>query len=94
MVALAGRDLEAIAQGLHEVVQHDYLRYRIRSTAYLGDALTHMGIPIVQPPGGHAIYIDARALLPHIDPLQYPGQTLAVALYLRRAGSAAVRSAR
>lgn len=79
---LAGRDLEAIAQGLHEVVQHDYLRYRIRSTAYLGDALTRMGIPIVQPPGGHAIYIDARALLPHVDPLQYPGQTLAVALYL------------
>jgi tryptophanase len=78
---LAGRDLEAIAQGLHEVVQHDYLRYRIRSTAYLGEALTHFGIPIVQPPGGHAIYIDARALLPHIDPLQYPGQALAVALY-------------
>jgi tryptophanase len=78
---LAGRDLEAIAQGLHEVVQHDYLRYRIRSTAYLGEALTQFGIPIVQPPGGHAIYIDARALLPHIDPLQYPGQALAVALY-------------
>ena len=78
---LAGRDLEAIAQGLHEVVQHDYLRYRIRSTAYLGEALTHLGVPIVQPPGGHAIYIDARGLLPHIDPLQYPGQALAVALY-------------
>jgi tryptophanase len=78
---LAGRDLEAIAQGLHEVVQHDYLRYRIRSTAYLGEALTGFGIPIVQPPGGHAIYIDARGLLPHIEPLQYPGQALAVALY-------------
>jgi len=78
---LAGRDLEAIAQGLHEVVQHDYLRYRIRSTAYLGEALAHFDIPIIQPPGGHAIYIDARALLPHIDPLQYPGQALAVALY-------------
>jgi tryptophanase len=78
---LAGRDLEAIAQGLHEVVQHDYLRYRIRSTAYLGEALTHLGVPIVQPPGGHAIYIDARGLLPHIDPLHYPGQALAVALY-------------
>jgi tryptophanase len=78
---LAGRDLEAIAQGLHEVVQHDYLRYRIRSTAYLGEALTGLGIPIVQPPGGHAIYIDARGLLPHIDPLHYPGQALAVALY-------------
>jgi tryptophanase len=78
---LAGRDLEAIAQGLHEVVQHDYLRYRIRSTAYLGEALTRLGVPIVQPPGGHAIYIDARGLLPHIEPLHYPGQALAVALY-------------
>jgi tryptophanase len=78
---LAGRDLEAIAQGLHEVVQHDYLRYRIGSTAYLGEALTRLGIPLVQPPGGHAIYINARALLPHIDPLQYPGQALAVDLY-------------
>src|SRR5579864_6086752 len=78
---LAGRDLEAIAQGLREVVQHDYLQYRVRSTEYLGEALTHVDIPIVQPPGGHAIYIDARALLPHIDPLQYPGQALAVALY-------------
>ena len=78
---LAGRDLEAIAQGLHEVVEHDYLRYRIRSTAYLGEALTRLGVPIVQPPGGHAVYIDARALLQHIQPLQYPGQALAVALY-------------
>lgn len=78
---LAGRDLEAIAQGLQEVVQHDYLRYRIRSTGYLGDALVKLGIPIVQPAGGHAVYIDARALLPHIPPLQYPGQALAVALY-------------
>ena len=78
---LAGRDLEAIAQGLHEVVQHDYLRYRIRSTAYLGEALARVGIPIVQPPGGHAVYIDARGLLPHIDPLRYPGQALAIALY-------------
>jgi tryptophanase len=78
---LAGRDLEAIAQGLHEVVQHDYLRYRIRSTAYLGDALMALGIPIVQPPGGHAVYIDARGLLPHLRPLEYPGQALAVALY-------------
>ena len=78
---LAGRDLEAIAQGLHEVVQHDYLRYRIRSTAYLGDALVALGVPIVQPPGGHAVYIDARGLLPHLRPLEYPGQALAVALY-------------
>jgi Tryptophanase len=79
---LAGRDLEAIAQGLREVVDEDYLRYRIGSTAYLGDALHEAGIPIVRPVGGHAVYIDARALLPHIDPLQYPGQALAVALFL------------
>jgi tryptophanase len=78
---LAGRDLEAIAQGLREVVQHDYLRYRIRSTAYLGDALAASGIPVVQPIGGHAVYLDARALLPHIPPLEYPGQAVAVALY-------------
>lgn len=78
---LAGRDLEAIAQGLREVVDHDYLRYRIRSTAYLGDGLTASGIPIVRPVGGHAVYIDARSLLPHVPPLQYPGHSLAVALY-------------
>lgn len=79
---LAGRDLEAIAQGLKEVVHEDYLRYRIRSTAYLGEALDAAGIPLVKPFGGHAIYIDARALLPHIPPLQYPGQALAAALYV------------
>ena len=79
---LAGRDLEAIAQGLSEVVEHDYLNYRVRSTAYLGDALTAAGIPIVQPPGGHAIYIDARGVLPHVEPLAYPGQSLAVALFV------------
>jgi tryptophanase len=79
---LAGRDLEAIAQGLREVVDEDYLRYRIRSTAYLGDALTQAGVPVVRPIGGHAVYLDARALLPHVPPLQYPGQALAVALYL------------
>jgi tryptophanase len=78
---LAGRDLEAIAQGLTEVVEEDYLRYRIRSTAYLGDALDASGIPVVKPSGGHAVYLDARALLPHIPPLEYPGQALAVALY-------------
>ena len=78
---LAGRDLEAIAQGLREVVDHDYLRYRIRSTAYLGDALLTAGVPVVRPIGGHAVYIDARGLLPHIPPLEYPGQSLAVALY-------------
>jgi len=78
---LAGRDLDAIAQGLKEVVDHDYLRYRIRSTAYLGDALLRAGVPTVRPIGGHAVYIDARTLLPHVPPLQYPGQALAVALY-------------
>jgi tryptophanase len=78
---LAGRDLEAIAQGLREVVEEDYLRYRVRSTAYLGEALDEAGVPLVKPFGGHAIYLDARALLPHIPPLQYPGQALAIALY-------------
>jgi tryptophanase len=78
---LAGRDLEAIAQGLREVVEEDYLRYRIRSTAYLGEALDAAGVPVVKPFGGHAVYLDARALLPHIPPLEYPGQALAVALY-------------
>lgn len=78
---LAGRDLEAIAQGLREVVDHEYLRYRIRSTAYLGEALTAAGVPVVRPTGGHAVYIDARAMLAHIPPLEYPGQALAVALY-------------
>jgi len=79
---LAGRDLEAIAVGLEEVVQEDYLRYRIASTQYLGDHLHNAGVPIVRPAGGHAIYIDARAMLPHIPPLEYPGQSLAVELYL------------
>jgi len=78
---LAGRDLDAIAQGLAEVVQHDYLQYRIRSTAYLGDGLQAAGVPVVQPTGGHAVYLDARSLLPHVDPLEYPGQALAIALY-------------
>jgi len=79
---LAGRDLEAIAVGLEEVVQEDYLHYRIISTQYLGDHLTAAGIPIVSPPGGHAIYIDARAMLSHITPLHYPGQSLAIEMYL------------
>ncbi len=78
---LAGRDLEALAQGLSEAVHHDYLRYRIRSTAYLGEALRDAGVPVVWPIGGHAVYLDAKALLPHIDPLAYPGQALSVALY-------------
>jgi tryptophanase len=78
---LAGRDLEAIAQGLREVVSEDYLRYRIRSTAYLGEALDRAGVPLVKPFGGHAVYLDARTLLPHIPPLEYPGQSLSIALY-------------
>ncbi len=78
---MAGRDMDALAQGLREAVDEDYLRYRIRSTAYLGEALDRAGIPVVLPVGGHAVYIDARGLLPHIAPLEYPGQALAVALY-------------
>jgi tryptophanase len=78
---LAGRDLEAIAQGLRECVDEHYLRYRIRSTAYLAEALDGAGVPTVRPAGGHAVYLDARALLPHVDALAYPGQALAVALY-------------
>ncbi|RMH37975.1 MAG: tryptophanase [Gammaproteobacteria bacterium] len=78
---LSGRDLEAMAVGLQEVVDEDYLQYRIASTTYLGKALDKIGIPIVKPVGGHAVYIDARAMLPHIDPLQYPGQALAVEMY-------------
>src|SRR5512138_2487715 len=79
---LAGYDLEAIARGLEEVVEEPYLRYRIRSTEYLGDKLVSAGVPIIRPTGGHAIYLDARALLPHIPPLEYPGIALANALYL------------
>ena len=79
---LAGRDLEALAQGLSEAVSPDYLRYRIGSTAYLGDALDAAGVPVVKPIGGHAVYLDAKALLPHIAPLEYPGLSLAVALYV------------
>ncbi len=79
---LAGRDLDAIAVGLREAVDEDYLRYRIRSTSYLGDALEKAGVPVVVPFGGHAIFIDARELLPHIPPLQYPGHALACALYV------------
>lgn len=78
---LAGYDLEAIAQGLEEVVEEPYLRYRIRSTEYLGDKLVAAGVPILQPTGGHAVYVDARALLPHIPPLAYPGVALVNALY-------------
>jgi tyrosine phenol-lyase len=82
---LAGRDLEAIATGLREGLDEDYLLYRITSTTYLGDHLTRAGVPIVEPPGGHAIYIDAAAFFPQIPPLELPGQALVVELY-REAG--------
>ena len=79
---LAGYDLEAIAVGLREVLDEDYLRYRIRSVEYLGEKLTRAGVPIVQPPGGHAIYIDAKAMLPHIPQIEYPAWALSLVLYL------------
>jgi tyrosine phenol-lyase len=79
---LAGRDLEAIAVGVQEALEEDYLRYRIASTAYLGNHVAERGVPIVQPPGGHAVYLDARAFLPHIPPEQFPGVALAAELYL------------
>ncbi len=82
---LAGRDLDAIAVGLEEVLDPDYLRYRIASTGYLGRHIADYGVPIVEPPGGHAIYIDAARMLPHIPRNQFPGQALAVELY-RHAG--------
>ncbi len=82
---LAGRDLDAIATGLQEVLDIDYLRYRIASTGYLGRHIADRGVPIVEPPGGHAIYIDAARMLPHIPPYRFPGQALAVELY-RHAG--------
>jgi tryptophanase len=79
---LAGRDLDAIAVGLNEALEEDYLNYRIASTAFLGNHISSDGVPIVLPPGGHAIYIDARASLPHIPVSQFPGVALAVELYL------------
>ncbi len=79
---LAGRDLDAIAQGLQEVLEEDYLRYRIRSTEYFAEKISAAGVPIIQPPGGHAVYIDAGAMLPHIPADQYPGQVLANELFL------------
>jgi tryptophanase len=86
---LAGRDLEAMAQGFQEVLDEDYLHYRIRSAEYVGEKLLAAGIQIIEPPGGHAIYIDASALCPHIPPAQFPGQALVAALY-RHAGVRAV----
>ncbi|HEY3967654.1 MAG TPA: tryptophanase [Planctomycetaceae bacterium] len=82
---LAGRDLEAMAQGFQEVLEEDYLCYRIRSAEYVGEKLLSAGVQIIEPPGGHAIYIDAAAFCPRIPPDQFPGQALAVALY-RHAG--------
>ncbi|HEY1468847.1 MAG TPA: tryptophanase [Candidatus Acidoferrum sp.] len=79
---LAGRELDAIAVGLNEALEEDYLEYRVGLTAYLGNRLVEAGVPIVQPPGGHAIYIDARAFLPHIPPTQFPGSALAAELYI------------
>ncbi|MDP4116285.1 MAG: tryptophanase [Bacteroidota bacterium] len=79
---LAGRDLEAIAQGLEEIVDENYLQYRIRSVEYLGERLISAGIPIIEPPGGHAIYLDAKRFLPNIPPEQFPGQSIVAALYI------------
>lgn len=79
---LAGYDLEAIARGLEEVVEEPYLRYRLRSTEYLGDKLHAAGVPMIRPAGGHAIYLDARAMLPQVPPLQYPGIAVANALFV------------
>lgn len=78
---LSGRDLEALAQGLTEIVDEDYLRYRIRTNSYIIDRLDALGVPVVKPAGGHAVFIDARKWLSHIPPLAYPGHALAVALY-------------
>jgi tyrosine phenol-lyase len=79
---LAGRDLDAIAVGLREVLHEDYLTYRITSTGYLGERISSAGVPIVQPPGGHAVYIDASAFLPHLTPGEFPGQALVAELYV------------
>jgi tryptophanase len=86
---MAGRDLDAIAVGLREALDEDYLLYRIKSTTYLGEHISRAGVPIVQPPGGHAIYIDAAAFFPQIAPLELPGQALVAELY-REAGIRAV----
>ena len=79
---LAGRDLEAVATGLEEVMNENYLQYRIRSIEYLGEKMLENGIPIIEPPGGHAIYIDAKRFLPDVPQFQYPGQSIVCELYL------------
>ncbi len=79
---LAGRDLEAVAQGLEEVLDEHYLYYRIKSTEYLGNKLTDAGVPIIEPPGGHAIYVDAKRFLPHVSPSLFPGQSIVCELYV------------
>ncbi len=79
---LAGRDLEAIAIGLKEVMEEDYLKYRIRSIEYIGDKLDTVGVPYIKPTGGHAVYLDAKAFLPHIPANEYPGQALCGELFL------------
>lgn len=79
---LAGRDLEAVARGLREVLEEDYLAFRIGQVAAFGEALTAAGVPLVQPIGGHAVYIDARAFAPHLPPEQYPAEALTIALYV------------
>jgi tyrosine phenol-lyase len=80
---LTGRDMECMAIGLQEIVNEDYLQYRIRSIQYINKALDALGVPVMKPSGGHAIFIDAKKMLPHIQPLQYPGQSLAIALYIQ-----------
>lgn len=78
---LAGRDLEAVAQGLEEILDEDYLHYRVKSTEYLGNKMTDAGIPIIEPPGGHAIYLDAKRFLPNVPSHQFPGQAIVCELY-------------
>jgi len=80
---LSGRDMECIATGLEEIINEDYLQYRIRSIQYINEKLDAMGVPVMKPAGGHAIFVDAKKMLSHIPSLQYPGQALAVALYIQ-----------